>query len=128
MVVESDADLIQDFFADSPDMLFIAGIDGSLLRTSRALAEALGDVTGASIVERARPDDRARIEAEWAKLASSEGRGAIVFGWALDPGLGSGEAELRRLGPRDHGQERALRRRSARAFICLAALPWRAPF
>ncbi|WP_437724055.1 PAS domain-containing protein [Sorangium sp. So ce861] len=62
--------LLGELFARSPELLFIASADGSLLHGSGGLREALGPgvESGALLAELAHPDDRAALAAAWSAL------------------------------------------------------------
>jgi rsbT co-antagonist protein RsbR len=59
------------FFDHSPDFLFIADLDGGLLRTSRALDEELGLTDRASLAELVHPGDRDSLSA-WSRLREGQ--------------------------------------------------------
>lgn len=65
--------MLESFFATCPEMLFIAGLDGELLRWSDTMGRALGQrlTRGTSLSELAHPDDRAAVDGAWARLRGS---------------------------------------------------------
>jgi rsbT co-antagonist protein RsbR len=72
--MKNDPDLLDTLLTHCSEMLFIAGPDGSLQRTSRPLTKALGLAAGqtpelASLVH---TDDRAEFNAAWARLVGGE--------------------------------------------------------
>lgn len=72
METSADTTTIDDFFAQTPDMVFLATLGGVLLRASAALTEKLGQSadTRTSLPELVHPDERGAFDAEWAKLTS----------------------------------------------------------
>jgi len=67
---------LDDFFAHSPDILFLAGVDGQVLRASEALKRMFGASSGAgvSLLDLVHPNGRETMKAEWERL-TTEGSG-----------------------------------------------------
>ncbi|WP_437646680.1 STAS domain-containing protein [Sorangium sp. So ce362] len=81
--------LLGEFFARSPDLLFIASADGALLHGSGGLREALGPGadSGTPLADLAHPDDRAALSAAWSALLGSDE--PVSFSVRLRDGGGS---------------------------------------
>ncbi|WP_437317043.1 PAS domain-containing protein [Sorangium sp. So ce385] len=69
----SSKDSLQAFFASCPDMLFVAGRDGSLQQVSGALRRALGPAAapGATLASLVDEADREPLAAAWSRLQQS---------------------------------------------------------
>lgn len=67
---------LSSFFEHSPDFLFVADLDGNLVRTSRCLDEELGITGRISFTELVHPGDRDSLSA-WSRFR--EGRPDVLF-------------------------------------------------
>ncbi|MDC0681728.1 PAS domain-containing protein [Sorangium atrum] len=68
--MDATSGLLHTFLASCPEMLFIAGVDGDVLQSSRALRQALGAGIehGNSLTALVHEEDRADFAAAWTRL------------------------------------------------------------
>ncbi|WP_437758919.1 PAS domain S-box protein [Sorangium sp. So ce1389] len=66
--------LLDSFLASCPEMLFVAGVKGELLRWSGALGQAFGSVLKENLrlAEIAHPEDRGAVQQGWSRLQAGK--------------------------------------------------------